>query len=180
MTREQKLEQALDSIRQYGRDTLSGRVDGPTDVTWLRDGVREMTKRAHSALSTPKVEAVPMEWPDIDEDDPDVMIVAKAIAENGIGRPWDDFLPVNAYDFDHGDLIEYGRAAVAAMRTTSPIPTITSEDIERAARALDPEIWEIDAPTPTRAATEDFHARRSKSIETARTVLTAAFRGETE
>ncbi len=88
--------------------------------------------RILSAIDTspvPKAEAVPREWPDIDEDDPDVMIVAKAIAENGIGRPWDDFLQVNVSDFDHGDLIEYGRAAVAAMRTTSPVPALTDEAI---------------------------------------------------
>ncbi|MBN8241741.1 hypothetical protein JF546_01795 [Nitratireductor aquimarinus] len=78
----------------------------------------------------PKAEAVLVGWPDIDEDDPDVMIVAKAIAENGIGRPWDDFLPVNISDFDHGDLIEYGRAAVAAMRSTSPSPALTDEAVE--------------------------------------------------
>ena len=56
------------------------------------------------------------EWPDVSEDDPDVLLAARAIAEHGVGRPWDDFLPVNAYDIDHGDLIEYGRAAVAALR----------------------------------------------------------------
>lgn len=56
------------------------------------------------------------DWEDVEEDDPDVITAARAIAEHGIGRPWDDFLPVNAYDVDHGDLVEYGRAAVAALR----------------------------------------------------------------
>lgn len=41
---------ALDSIAQYGSDTLSGRADGPADAAWYRDGVREMTKRARAAL----------------------------------------------------------------------------------------------------------------------------------
>ncbi len=59
------------------------------------------------------------EWPDVAEDDSDVIRAAHAIAEHGIGRPWNDFLPTNAYDVDHGDLIEYGRAAVAALRAAS-------------------------------------------------------------
>jgi hypothetical protein len=44
-----------------------------------------------------------------------VEAIARAIAENGFGRPWDDFLPVNAHDTDQGDLIEYAQAAVDAM-----------------------------------------------------------------
>jgi len=46
----EELEGALQSIRQYGSDTLSGRVDGPDDWEWQREGVREMTRRAASAL----------------------------------------------------------------------------------------------------------------------------------
>lgn len=62
------------------------------------------------------IDLPPGEWPDVSEDDPDVLLAARAIAEHGVGRPWGDFLPTNAYDIDHGDLIEYGRAAVAALR----------------------------------------------------------------
>ena len=50
------------------------------------------------------------------EDDPDVLMVARAIAERGIGRWWDDFAKTDAFDIDQGDLIEYARAAVEAMR----------------------------------------------------------------
>jgi hypothetical protein len=109
---------------------------------------------------------------------------AKHITE-WMGFSWDGLLDGRVTDkgfpvFTHGqfgwgfqghkgDMLDLARAAFPSS------PTITSDDIERAARALDPEIWEIGAPVPTRAATEDFHARRSRSIETARTVLTAAF-----
>lgn len=48
-----ELTDALESIRQYGSDTISGRVDGPTDREWFKDGVREMTRRARAALSPP-------------------------------------------------------------------------------------------------------------------------------
>jgi len=40
----------LDSIRQYGSDTLSGRTDGPDDRAWQRAAVLEMTNRAIRAL----------------------------------------------------------------------------------------------------------------------------------
>ena len=46
----QRLRDALDSIRQYGSDTLSGRTDGPDDHKWQRDAVLEMTRRACRAL----------------------------------------------------------------------------------------------------------------------------------
>jgi hypothetical protein len=46
------LREALDSIRIYGQDTLSGRADGPDDRAWQREAVREMTSRAIRALST--------------------------------------------------------------------------------------------------------------------------------
>lgn len=45
----------------------------------------------------------------------DVMTVARAIAEKGFGRSWDDFMPTNAHDTDQSDLIGYARAAVAAL-----------------------------------------------------------------
>lgn len=43
-----------------------------------------------------------------------VEAVARAIAQNGFGRPWDDFLPINAHDTDQSDLIEYAQAALDA------------------------------------------------------------------
>lgn len=47
-----EMRDALVSIRIYGNDTLSGRVDGgPDDRNWQRDAVLEMTKRAVAALS---------------------------------------------------------------------------------------------------------------------------------
>ena len=45
--------------------------------------------------------------------------VARAIAQNGFGRDWDDFLPVNAHDTDRGDLMEYARAAIAVLEPVS-------------------------------------------------------------
>lgn len=51
---ESVLLEALESIRQYGADTLSGRVDAPADLAWYRDSVREMTRRARMALPAPK------------------------------------------------------------------------------------------------------------------------------
>jgi predicted nucleic acid-binding Zn-ribbon protein len=45
-----ELEAALDAIRQYGSDTLSGRADGPDDRDWQRAAVEEMTRRADKAL----------------------------------------------------------------------------------------------------------------------------------
>ena len=38
--------EAMESIRIYGSDTLSGRVDGPEDAEWDREAVAEMTRRA--------------------------------------------------------------------------------------------------------------------------------------
>ncbi len=46
-----RMREALDGIRQYGADTLSGRADGPDDRQWQRDGVLEMTRRARATLS---------------------------------------------------------------------------------------------------------------------------------
>lgn len=49
------LEEALESIRQYGSDTLSGRADGGSDDRqWQREAVREMTRRARTALAEQK------------------------------------------------------------------------------------------------------------------------------
>lgn len=45
-----ELRAALESVRQYGSDTLSGRIDGPDDLDWQRAAVLEMTRRARLAL----------------------------------------------------------------------------------------------------------------------------------
>ena len=42
---------ALESIEQFGSDTLSGNARGPDDRKWQRDGVFEMVKRARAALA---------------------------------------------------------------------------------------------------------------------------------
>lgn len=43
--------EALQSIRRYGLDTLSGRADGGADDReWQRESVNEMTKRARIAI----------------------------------------------------------------------------------------------------------------------------------
>ncbi|WMT85618.1 hypothetical protein NO932_11830 [Pelagibacterium sp. 26DY04] len=90
----------------------------------LHDPRNKIAMRAALEAALPSgVRVDEPEWPDVAEDDPRVMIAAKAIAEHGIGRKWDDFEPVNAYDFDHGDLIEYGRAAVAALSAIEPAPS---------------------------------------------------------
>ncbi|WP_186042986.1 hypothetical protein [Burkholderia gladioli] len=46
-----ELVEALQSIAQYGSDTLSGRTDGPDDREWQREAVLEMTRRARAALA---------------------------------------------------------------------------------------------------------------------------------
>ena len=45
--------------------------------------------------------------------------------------------------------------------------------VERAARAVDPEIWTDDIPIPTRAGIHSFHARRQRSCVIARAALDA-------
>jgi hypothetical protein len=47
-----RLRDQLDAIAVYGSDTLSGRIDGPADKDWYRDGVREMRNRARAALKS--------------------------------------------------------------------------------------------------------------------------------
>lgn len=75
--------------------------------------------RAMLAASPSTPDAAPvvrgLEWKG--EEDDHVLVVAKAIAEEGFGRPWDDFLPINAFDTDQADLKDYARAAVAAFRS---------------------------------------------------------------
>lgn len=52
------LVEALESIFQYGADTLSGRAEGlPDDRAWQRAAVAEMTKRARAALAKAKEHA---------------------------------------------------------------------------------------------------------------------------
>ena len=41
---------ALESIHLYGADTLSGRVDGDDNREWQREAVKEMTRRAETAI----------------------------------------------------------------------------------------------------------------------------------
>lgn len=56
-----RLREALESVRQYGSDTLSGRADGgPNDRAWQRAAVREMTRRAEEALKKPAAEPQPV------------------------------------------------------------------------------------------------------------------------
>lgn len=46
-----RLRGALEGVRVYGSDTLSGRADGGADDReWQREAVLEMTKRARAAL----------------------------------------------------------------------------------------------------------------------------------
>ena len=47
---EDALVEALQSIRLYANDTLSGRVDGPDDRDWQRTAVIELRDRARAAL----------------------------------------------------------------------------------------------------------------------------------
>lgn len=42
---------ALESINQYGTDTLSGNADGPSDVDWYRGGVEELVIRSGAAIA---------------------------------------------------------------------------------------------------------------------------------
>lgn len=46
-----KLREALESIRLYANDTLSGRIDGPDDRQWQREAVIECRNRARMALN---------------------------------------------------------------------------------------------------------------------------------
>ena len=57
MTKDETLKlalEALEGIRRYGLDTLSGRIDGPDDREWQRAGVNEMTKQARLAITAIK------------------------------------------------------------------------------------------------------------------------------
>lgn len=50
----ERLREALDSIRIYGTDMLSGFVDAPDHRQWQREAVVEITRRAHAALGEPR------------------------------------------------------------------------------------------------------------------------------
>lgn len=53
---------------------------------------------------------------------------ARAIATDGFGRPWDDFLELNAFDTDQSDLLEYARAAlIAALQGSVVVPAEPTE-----------------------------------------------------
>ena len=52
LAREAGLREALEAIRQYGSDTLSGPTEASDDTReWQRAGVIEMTERARAALA---------------------------------------------------------------------------------------------------------------------------------
>lgn len=65
---------------------------------------------------------------ELSEDDPTVVAVARGIAEHGFARPWNDFLPLNVHDTDQSDLVDYAKAAIAAM----PAPASPEPDAVRA------------------------------------------------
>jgi uncharacterized Zn finger protein (UPF0148 family) len=46
----ERLREALASIRLYSSDTLSGRIDGPEDREWFREGIQVVWGRAKTAL----------------------------------------------------------------------------------------------------------------------------------
>ncbi|MGY3588044.1 hypothetical protein [Bradyrhizobium sp. USDA 4350] len=52
------LREALESIRVYANDTLSGRADGPDDREWQRAAVIELRNRARAALQQPVPEVM--------------------------------------------------------------------------------------------------------------------------
>ena len=47
----ERAREALDSIRIYGSDTLSGPMDAPDNREYYREGVKVMTRRARAALA---------------------------------------------------------------------------------------------------------------------------------
>ncbi|SHJ72246.1 hypothetical protein SAMN05444159_1320 [Bradyrhizobium lablabi] len=111
-------------------DTLASAIYSADDLYLSPDQSRRAAEAAirffggAQASAPDPLKAMGLPWEDVAEDDPDVILAAHAIAEHGIGRQWDDFLPTNAYDVDQGDLIEYARAAVAALRAkVSPVPS---------------------------------------------------------
>lgn len=68
------------------------------------------------ALSTAPADTAALN--DYDDEHPLVEHVARAIASNGFGRQWNDFLPINAFDTDQGDLKEYATAALNSVKHT--------------------------------------------------------------
>lgn len=59
----------------------------------------------------------------------------------------------------------------AQQGNSAPIAPGVEALRERVAAVIDPEIWGIDGPTPTRSETEDFHKRRRKSGSQAVAIL---------
>lgn len=120
-------------MRQAGADaTFFSRQLGALACVGRDRAMAAYTAMLSASPSTPDEGA----WPDelIEE-------TAKAIAVNGFGRPWDDFLPCNVHDTDQGDLQEYAVAALDSMRgrgLASPFSGISREKI---ARIIDPEAW---------------------------------------
>lgn len=98
----------------------------------VRESVETIIRDTTTPPSTPDAAPVVrgLEWKG--EEDDHVLVVAKAIAEEGFGRPWDDFLPINAFDTDQADLKDYARAAVAALRSAlHPIADTAALDAMR-------------------------------------------------
>lgn len=86
--------------------------------------------------------------------------VARAIAQQGFGRPWDDFYQCDARDTDQNDLIEYAQAALEAA-----VPLIAAA--ERAACAEIAEDYEIGGTDPWTAPSRIAKAIRSRGGEDA-------------
>lgn len=61
--------------------------------------------------------------------------------------------------------------ARAAWNTRAAPASVASGEVERVAKAIDPEAWGDDLPVPTRSHIESFHQRRQASIEAARRAL---------
>lgn len=104
------------------------------------ENVVPVAPEAHSRLSADT----------LDDEDPDVMIAARAIAEHGFGRNWDDFHSCDASQTDQGDLIEYGRAAVTALRSRV-LPQALPVPIAWRSRQAGSKFWQVHVNDPTEA-----------------------------
>ena len=47
----ERYKKALEAIKQYNEDTLSGRADGPEDATWYQAGIAHVAGIARTALA---------------------------------------------------------------------------------------------------------------------------------
>lgn len=91
-------------------------------------------RAARQALSTsPSTDTMTdaEKWAGFESDEALIDEVAKAIAENGFGRSWEDFHETCVSDTDKDDLREYAKAAIDAI-PNSTIPD-TSADLIQAA-----------------------------------------------